>query len=815
MLSWFRRILTAPQFGEDIQKTNAARYLQVLTWLTLGLLVVGLIALPLAAPQLISRLPALALLLALQPCLLWLVRRGNVKTSALLSVLAFWLMFAYGSAVSGGVRSVPFAGNLILILTASILLGQPTAIGFAAATIAQGWFLLWAENHGYLAPFATPPETAFLLQSLYLIVGASTLHYATYNIKTALDQAHRELTERQRVEQAKQDSENNLKALLNAYTDTAFLIDAHGKFIALNETVAKQFGHPTNELIGASAYALLNPGLAEERIAKIEEAIRTRQPVRFVDHGRDWNDNTIFPVLDANGNVTRLAIYARDIGDYKIAEQRLVESEQKFRNIVESSPMGTHLYQMQADGRLVLIVANPAADTILGVDHRPFIGKTIEEAFPGLCAGGLPEFFHRVCATGNPWHTEQIDLAGPYFHGTFEFHAFQTAPGLMAALFVDVTARKRAAEALRASEERYRVISELISDYAYAYEVTPDKTLTTAWITEDSFTRLTGYAWSEIGATYKLYHPDDAALANQHVTVTLAGQDTPGEYRILTKGGELKWLAIRRRGQWDARAQRVIRMYGAAQDITERKRAEADREALIKELETKNAELERFTYTVSHDLKSPLITIQGFVGFVEQDALAGNVERLKTDIARITEATKKMTQLLNELLELSRIGRLMNPPEEVSFSDIARDAIELVRGRLNANNIQVTVAEPLPVVHGDRARLVEVMQNLIDNAAKFIGDQPHPRIAIGFKGSGVDGKSIFFVRDNGIGIERKYHERIFGLFNKLDARSEGTGVGLALVKRIIEVHGGKIWVESEGAGKGATFCFTLPIKSTS
>jgi signal transduction histidine kinase len=125
----------------------------------------------------------------------------------------------------------------------------------------------------------------------------------------------------------------------------------------------------------------------------------------------------------------------------------------------------------------------------------------------------------------------------------------------------------------------------------------------------------------------------------------------------------------------------------------------------------------------------------------------------------------------------------------------------------------VDIAPDLPTVYGDRARLVEVVQNLVDNACKFMGDQPAPRIEIGTSGTDTEGNPIFFVRDNGIGIEPQYHERVFGLFNKLDAQSEGTGVGLALVKRIIEVHGGRIWIESEGAGRGATMCFTLPSRA--
>ncbi len=245
-------------------------------------------------------------------------------------------------------------------------------------------------------------------------------------------------------------------------------------------------------------------------------------------------------------------------------------------------------------------------------------------------------------------------------------------------------------------------------------------------------------------------------------------------------------------------------------EINERKRVEAEREKVIKELEAKNAELERFTYTVSHDLKSPLITISGFIGLLEADAQKGSKEKFKGDLQRIGDAAEKMKRLLDELLELSRIGRLMNPPLDIPFEEIAKEAISLVRGRLQAGNIEVSVQKGLPIVRGDRRRLVEVLQNLIDNAAKFMGDQTEPKIEIGIHPN--NNEYIFFVKDNGMGLEPQFHQKIFGLFDKLDPHSEGTGIGLALVRRIVEVHGGRIWVESEGLNKGSTFFFTLPVE---
>jgi signal transduction histidine kinase len=232
----------------------------------------------------------------------------------------------------------------------------------------------------------------------------------------------------------------------------------------------------------------------------------------------------------------------------------------------------------------------------------------------------------------------------------------------------------------------------------------------------------------------------------------------------------------------------------------------SQRKNFIVELEAKNAELERFTYTVSHDLKSPLVTIKGFLGYLEKDAQAGNYEKLKQDKLRIESAVEKMQNLLKDLLELSRIGRLMNSPVEIPFNEIIKDTLEIVHGQIEAGKVLVEVKSSDIIIKCDRIRLTEVMQNLIDNAIKFMGTQSAPRIEIG---NFLDkNENVFYVKDNGIGIAPEFYGKIFGLFDKLTNDSDGTGIGLALVKRIIEVHGGRIWVESQ-IGQGTTFYFTL------
>jgi signal transduction histidine kinase len=283
------------------------------------------------------------------------------------------------------------------------------------------------------------------------------------------------------------------------------------------------------------------------------------------------------------------------------------------------------------------------------------------------------------------------------------------------------------------------------------------------------------------------------------------------EYRIQLKDGNIRWLEVMGR-RIDNKDGTPLRIAGTVADITSRKNAEIEREQLIEELESRNAELERFTYTVSHDLKSPLITIRGFLGLLERDIKQGNQEKIERDMERIHAGAGKLLILLDDLLELSRCGRLTTPSTAVSVHDLATEAIELVTGRISERAVQIIVQPDCPFVFVDKPRVVEVFQNLLDNAVKFMGDEPNPTIHIGAKQD--ETKIVCFVKDNGLVIEPRYLERVFNLFERLNPSIEGTGVGLALIKRIIEFHNGRIWAESEGQGKGTTFYFTLPATPT-
>ena len=248
--------------------------------------------------------------------------------------------------------------------------------------------------------------------------------------------------------------------------------------------------------------------------------------------------------------------------------------------------------------------------------------------------------------------------------------------------------------------------------------------------------------------------------------------------------------------------------------VIEAKNAELER--AMSALEAKNVELERFTYTVSHDLKSPLVTILGFLGFLERHVAVaamdpGAAERVAGDVGRIRGAAGKMHQLIDGLLELSRVGLMARAPEDVALGELAREVRELLAGEIAERGAEVVIAPDLPVIRGDRIRWQQVLQNLMQNALQYMGDQPAPRIEVATRPAADGRLGVLLVRDNGAGIAPEDCDRVFGLFERLEpATSKGTGIGLALVQRIAEVHGGRVWVESEGRGRGSTFCVTLP-----
>ena len=474
--------------------------------------------------------------------------------------------------------------------------------------------------------------------------------------------------------------------------------------------------------------------------------------------------------------------------------EALREGGELYRAYFTASPIAMFV----SDTRGQYLEVNGAACALTGYPREELVGLSIADVLAGDDAHDLGQRLVGMLALGvgrNEIRIRRKD--GSVRHCLV--HASAIGADRLLGLLLDITDRKEAEEKLRESEERSRSLSEaafeaiLVHDGGRVVDV------------NQALCDLGGYSWHELVGRdgFDFIAPENREAVYRNL---LAEHSRPYEVECVRRDGTRIEVEVQARSfPYRGRVHRVV----AVRDVSERKKAERVRESLIRELEAKNAELERFGYTVTHDLKAPLVTIRGFADYLERDAREGRVDRLAGDAARVGEAVGKVQRLLDELFELSRAGRPLGPPVEVGTGDLVHEALRLVRGRAEASRARVEVTEPLPVVFGDRARLVQVFQNLLDNAMKFSSKAQEPTVVVESRPD-EDGQAVLVVRDNGVGIESRHHERLFDLFEKLDPRAEGTGVGLAVVKRIVESHGGRVWLESEGTGAGTAVCVTLP-----
>ncbi|MDI6688178.1 MAG: PAS domain S-box protein [Desulfobacterales bacterium] len=232
------------------------------------------------------------------------------------------------------------------------------------------------------------------------------------------------------------------------------------------------------------------------------------------------------------------------------------------------------------------------------------------------------------------------------------------------------------------------------------------------------------------------------------------------------------------------------------------------RAKLTEEIREKNKALESFVYSISHDLRAPIISVQGFSSILLSDFQNKLDDVGKRYLARIHANVRQMEILIDDLLEFSRIGRTDGNFENVPSAEIIRDVLDILGPQLKKRGIKMDVRGKLPIINCKKMRIFQVFENLIQNSIKYMGDSKNPVIEVGCKET--DRFHEFYVKDNGIGIDPKYHQRIFQIFQRLkEISAKGTGIGLTLVEKIVEVHGGSVWIESK-KGKGTTFYFTLP-----
>jgi PAS domain S-box-containing protein len=400
------------------------------------------------------------------------------------------------------------------------------------------------------------------------------------------------------------------------------------------------------------------------------------------------------------------------------------------------------------------------------------------------------------------------------------------APLRMIGTIQDITERKEAEEALRESRERLAFALEGTNDGIWDVQMD-----TGAVYLSPRDCELLGYEPGEMAqvATVwnQLVHPEDHPRTQAAMADHLEGRAPilKVEHRLRTKSGDWKWFLARGKVvAWDEQGN-PQRMVGTHTDISERKAAEMRIQLMNEELEQRvkdrtaqlevtNRELEAFSYSVSHDLRGPLRGIDGFSLALVEDYGENLDETAKHYLARIRSGTQRMGMLIDDLLKLSRINHGELDRSRVDLSVLAQKILDELARQNPDRRVEVTVQPGMtPIV--DKRLVQIVLDNLLGNAWKFTSKKEIGRIEFG-AGAGPEGETVFHIRDNGAGFDMSYADKLFNAFQRLHGVSEfeGTGIGLAIVQRIIHRHGGRIWAEAE-PGMGATFFFTLPDRGTS
>ncbi|MCA9692078.1 MAG: PAS domain S-box protein, partial [Myxococcales bacterium] len=484
----------------------------------------------------------------------------------------------------------------------------------------------------------------------------------------------------------------------------------------------------------------------------------------------------------------------------------LHESEERLRSALASIAEGFTLQ----DRTGATIDCNARAEQILGLSRAQLLGHApVDHGWRVIHPDGAPfrpdEYPTAVSLrTGEPCEDVVMGVYRP--DGSLSWISINSqpmrrpgdaAPYAAVATFTDVTLRREHAERLRLAQEVARMgwaEWDLERDRVYL---------------SDGLLALTGQSREDtperFDALLELVHPDDRAQLVERLRQLGAGEveSVTFDHRTLRPEGDYGWLAV---------AVRVVasvegaptRMVAALLDIDDRKRAEQDRERLIRALEARNDALVRFNQTVSHDLKSPLMTIQGFAGFLRRDIFEGNTERMIEDIERVERAASHMVKVLDDLILLARVGDRIEPAAAVPLDALLRDV--MARALVDPHQADVSIA-PLPTVWGDRTRLAELFSQLIDNAIKFAIPGERPTIEI--RADRAGDRVLCRIRDAGVGVDPRHHERIFEPFTRLAGASSGSGIGLAIARAIAESHHGSIRVAST-LGSGATFTVDLP-----
>ena len=644
------------------------------------------------------------------------------------------------------------------------------------------------------------------------------------DLQQANDELMRTIAERERAEVILAESEQKVRAILDQAFQFIGLMTPDGTLIEANQTALSFAGVRREEVVNKPFWETpwwQHSATEQERLKGAIRMAASGQFIRFetthmsggVEHIIDFS---LKPVRDPSGAIILLIPEGRDITGFKRTEEALRESEERFARLSIASFEGIAI-----TGEGIVLDANQQIARMLGYELDELTGMQVLETVAPDCRELVQE--KRRQGDEGPYEHFLLRKDGSTFPVEVRAQALPYKGQMVRVTTVrDLTQRRQAEEALRASEEHLRLALEASQMGTWEWII---KSNQVKWSSQVE--KIFGLKVGEFDGSYesysKLLHPDDRDRVEHTIARALSGEVEPyvTEHRIVLPGGGLRWIGGRGTVYRDAAGAPVL-IRGTVSDITAQKEVEQQVRQLNEDLEKRvqertaelsaaNRELESFSYSVSHDLRAPLRNVSGFVELLRRRIGSALDEKSLKYIDTITNETRRMGQLIDDLLAFSRSGRSELRTAAVDMTALASEVRDSLALEAQGREIAWSIAD-LPEIRADRNLLRQALFNLMHNAVKYTRPQAKAEIIIG---SLVDGKrsgqQTFFVRDNGVGFEMKHASRLFTVFQRLhhSKQFEGTGIGLANVQRIVHRHGGRVWAESE-LGNGSTFYFSLP-----
>ncbi len=629
-----------------------------------------------------------------------------------------------------------------------------------------------------------------------------------------------DITARKRVEAALRRREQELSTLVENADDTIVRFDTELRYTYCNPAVERNLGVPITRFLDKTPREIGMESESAEFIMRTLRRVLETGESEVVEQryttprGLRYYHTHIVPERNPEGQIESLLAISRDITERKQAEEALREANRGLEAFFEHSPHLVSIFDQ--DGRYRMV--NPALVDALGRPQEDIVGQTFADLLPPEVANAFMCRLEKLMETNAPLSVVdrlQLDGERRMFETTLfplSHNAAASGSGLFGSMAADVTQREEMEQALRESRERLSLALDGAELGMWDWNIeTGELVLNERWA------EMLGYTLADVDPHIRfwgnLLHPDDAPVVMEVLDAHLEGH-TPvyqTDYRLRTKSGKWKWILDTGKVLLRDEDGQALRAVGTHQDITERKRAEEKLKRYADNLKRSNDELERFAHVISHDLHEPARMVKSYLELLERRYQGQLDEKAHEYIDYAVDGAARMQEMIDALLNLFRVGT-----QDKRF--LPTDVERVVKRTLTSLDRVIEEAgaevfyDPLPTVLADKAQLAQVFQNLIANAIKFRRDGVAPEVYI--SSLRQDNMWVFSVVDNGIGIDPEQAGRIFQIFQRLHTREEypGLGMGLALSKRIVEHHGGRIWVEPTSR-EGATFRFSIPVST--